>query len=238
MPAAGLSWRPFLLPKRGNAVAECEDAIAADPASGRFAIADGASESYAAGEWAKHLTAAFVHTGATENWLVEPRAKWQEQVSSQAVAWYAEDKYALGAHATFLGVTIARSGKNSLRWTALAAGDACLIVVRDGAIESAFPLDRSDAFSGSPPLVRSWGEEPMWEFGMGDLQPGDRLLMATDALSQCLIASAEGGAFAGPEVLNLTDGAAFAAWIDAARTAGRLKNDDVALGIVEYGKRP
>ena len=40
-----LRWRALSLPKQGHATDEYEDAWAADPAAGRFAVADGASES-------------------------------------------------------------------------------------------------------------------------------------------------------------------------------------------------
>src|SRR3954470_21129595 len=101
-----LHWRSFLVPKDGHAADECEDAVAGDPAAGRFAIADGASESYAAGEWARALVEAFVRDGADPDWLVGPRIAWHEQVAGRAVAWYAEDKFASGGHATFLGLTV------------------------------------------------------------------------------------------------------------------------------------
>lgn len=45
----------FRLHKRGNAPEEYEDAAAADLPAGRFAVADGATESSFAREWAKIL---------------------------------------------------------------------------------------------------------------------------------------------------------------------------------------
>jgi hypothetical protein len=224
-----VTWRTFLVPKRGHTAAECEDALAGDPAVGRFAVADGASESYAAGEWARALVRAFVDNGADTDWLIGPRVAWHDQVGTQAVAWYAEDKFASGGHATFVGLTI-----DDNRWTAVAAGDAALLVVRGGILVSSFPMDDSSAFNGSPTLVRSWGEEPAWEFGLGDLEPGDAVLLATDALAQALLATAEAGAFAGAELLALADEAEITAWVETARAAGRLKNDDVALGVLTF----
>ena len=57
-----LTWQSFFLPKRGNAAEEYEDAFAGDPASGRFAIADGASESCFAAAWAKIVVESYVKT--------------------------------------------------------------------------------------------------------------------------------------------------------------------------------
>ena len=106
MPQLSLHWRSFLVPKDGNAEDECEDAIAGDPASGRFAIADGASESYASGDWARLLVAAYVAKGPVENWLTAPQVAWKKQTVASAKSWYAEEKFTHGGHATFLGVTI------------------------------------------------------------------------------------------------------------------------------------
>ena len=227
--APALSRRTYLVPKRGHTVAECEDAVAGDPATGRFAIADGASESYAAGEWAKLLVESFVRDGAEGDWLIAPRVAWHDQVVGKAMSWYAEDKVAAGGHATFLGLTVVGP-----RWTALAAGDANLFVVRDGALDTSFPVESSADFGGAPPLVRSWGDEPNWEFGLGDLQPGDTLLLTTDALAQAILASNEAGTFIGPELLTLVEPEAFVAWVEAAREARQLRNDDVALVVLTY----
>ncbi|HVK08854.1 MAG TPA: hypothetical protein VM597_08775 [Gemmataceae bacterium] len=227
--ATALTWRTYLVPKRGHSATECEDAIAGDPAAGRFAVADGASESYAAGEWARLLVESFVRDGGEGDWLIAPRVAWHDQVVGRAVSWYAEDKFASGGHATFLGLTV-----TGPRWTALAAGDANLFVVRDGALDTSFPVETSAGFTGSPPLVRSWGDEPMWEFGLGDLQPGDALLLATDALAQAILASHEAGEFIGPALLALGEPDAFTGWVEAARDGGQLRNDDVALAVLEY----
>src|SRR5687768_9889427 len=125
-------WRCFLVPKVGHAPDECEDAAAGDPGLSRFAVADGASESYAAGDWARLLVEAFVALGPDGDWLKDPRADWQAAVAGGAVSWYAEDKFARGGHATFLGVCLT-PGPAGYEWEAIAVGDACLVLVRFGA---------------------------------------------------------------------------------------------------------
>ena len=50
----------FLMPKSDCTVAECEDAVAVNDSLGRYAIADGATEAFDAGKWAKKLTEAWV----------------------------------------------------------------------------------------------------------------------------------------------------------------------------------
>jgi protein phosphatase 2C-like protein len=232
MPVPALRWRSFLVPKVGHAPDECEDAAAGDPDVGRFAVADGASESYAAGDWARLLVEAFVATGPADDWLKGPREAWQQEAAGSAVSWYAEDKFAHGGHATFLGVSV-RPADGGMEWDALAVGDACLLHVRDGTCVASFPLTRTTEFNGSPLLVNSRGGVPAWKTGRGTLRPGDALLLATDALAQHLLEAAEGGDFPAAALLGLEEEDDFAMWVAMAREAGRLRNDDVALGVLE-----
>jgi hypothetical protein len=232
MPEPGLRWRSFLVPKVGNAPDECEDAAAGDADVGRFAVADGASESYAAGDWARLLANAFVATGPADDWLKAPREAWQQEAAGGAVSWYAEDKFARGGHATFLGVS-ARPADGGIEWDVIAAGDSCLLHVRDGQCIASFPLTRRSEFNGVPMLVNSRGGTPAWKTGGGILRPGEALLLATDALAQHLLESAEAGSFAGPGLLGLEEEDDFAMWVAMAREAGQLRNDDVALGVIE-----
>ena len=193
----------FLVPKDGHAADECEDAVGGDPAAARFAVADGASESFAAGEWARLLVEAFVGAGPAGDWLAGPRSRWQSAVGGGAVSWYAEEKRTAGGHATFLGLTTRAAGEQ-VEWEAVAVGDACLFHVVGGACLSSFPLARPADFNSSPTLISSRGGTPPWKATRGVLRPGEALLLATDALAQCLLASAEERAFAGPGLLRWT----------------------------------
>src|SRR4051794_22657947 len=105
MPDLPLHWRSFLVPKDGHAPDECEDAISGDVSTGRFAVADGAAESYASGDLARRLVNAFTKTGPVKNWLAVPRKAWNREAAGTANSWYAEEKLVAGGHATFLGVT-------------------------------------------------------------------------------------------------------------------------------------
>jgi len=232
MNPSRLSWRSFLLPKAGHAYDECEDSIDGDPETGRFAIADGASESYAAGEWARRLVTGFVSEGATDNWLTDSRNAWQEETGGGALSWYAEDKLAHGAHATFLGLSIRLAGE-SVEWEAIAVGDSCLFVISQDNPPVAFPVTQSSGFTSAPALVTSRGAGPGWKVERGTLRPSDILLLATDALAQYLLASSEEGDFAGPTLLGLEEEDDFALWVALARDQGKLRNDDMALGVVE-----
>jgi hypothetical protein len=233
MPTQPFEWHSFLIPKEGHAPDECEDAVAGDPKAGRFAIADGASESYASGDWARRLVDAFVASGPTENWLAAPRRAWlREATGSEQLSWYAEEKISHGGHATFLGVTV-RVQDGDASWEAIAVGDACLFVISHGALLSSFPILHSSQFSATPMLVTSQVATPTWTQQRGLMCPGDILLLATDALARCLLESAESDVFAGNDLIDMSNDD-FALWVAAARSTGKLRNDDVAMGVVSW----
>ena len=106
MPPADptLPWSVLCLPKRGNSEDEYEDAWAGDPAAGRFAVADGASESSFAGLWAQLLAEGFLSAPRPEDmprWLAGPERRWAAEVMGLELPWYAEMKREQGAFATF-----------------------------------------------------------------------------------------------------------------------------------------
>src|SRR4051794_1984465 len=115
-----LRWRALSLPKKGHAAEEYEDAWAGDPASGRFAVADGASESAFAALWARLLTEAYVAGGNPRDpgsWLQGPRRRWAGEVMGLELPWYAELKREQGAFATLLGVRVRRAARGrGLEW--------------------------------------------------------------------------------------------------------------------------
>src|SRR4051794_41014129 len=104
-----LRWRALRLPKSDHTAEEYEDAWAADPAAGRFAVADGASESAFAGLWARLLAEGFVaarRPRAFAGWRGGPRRRWAAGVMGLELPWYGEMKRAEGAFATLLGLAL------------------------------------------------------------------------------------------------------------------------------------
>ena len=125
-----LRWHAFHLPKSGNSAEEYEDAFAASPEHGRFAVADGASESSFAGLWARLLVEGFVKEARKPweetGWLKPLHERWAAEVNRRPLPWYAEMKRQEGAFATLLGFAL----RSPDHWRAVAVGDSCLIQVR------------------------------------------------------------------------------------------------------------
>jgi hypothetical protein len=242
-------WQSFRLWKQGNAADDYEDASAGDPARGRFAVADGASEASFAAAWARLLVEHFVADPATPwrglDWLPPLRRQWAAEVDDLPLPWYAEEKRELGAFATFLGLVIrTRTEATPAYWRALAVGDCCLFHTRAGRLLRSFPLTRSEDFGNRPRLLRSRpvGSDELdrrREKARGLWQPADRLLLMTDALAQWFLLRTEQEQDPLAEIdsllLESSPGEAFAGWVGERRRQALLRNDDVTMIIVDAG---
>ena len=248
--------RTFWLARRGHAPAEYEDAFAVNEVSGRFAVADGASEGCFTGLWARLLVDGFVaRTGqearAWSDLLPALQEQWYAEVYVQDLPWYAVQGVRQGASATFVGLALENSpissaaeqeSKASYDWQAVAVGDTCLLHTRGHALLHAFPLKRAQQFDNFPRLVGSCmsvenvrARQSLWSDGHG--QSGDRLWMMTDALAQwCLTENEAGGnpwsdlesLLAAPETED-----PFVSLMERLREASMLRNDDVTLLAIE-----
>jgi hypothetical protein len=242
-----LRWRHFQHWKKGNAAEDYEDAGAGDLHSGRFAVADGASEASYAAAWARLLVENFLSAPGKPwrglDWLGPARQQWAADVDARPLPWYAEEKRALGAFATFLGLGFrwSAAAKDGY-WRASAVGDCCLFHTRHGRLKQSFPLTRSADFGNRPRLLRSRPGaaeqlDAVYEQARGRWLPQDRFLLMTDALAQWFLLLTEQGQDPLAEIRCLLEeaspDAAFAGWIQQRRDQALLRNDDVTLIIVD-----
>jgi serine/threonine protein phosphatase PrpC len=237
-----MRWKAFRLPKRGNKMEEYEDAFAANPEAGRFAVADGASESSFAGLWARLLVEGFVKPASkpdpNSNWLEPQQKTWAKEVDNKSLAWYGEDKRAQGAYATFCGLVLRHTGKRpDEEWRALAVGDSCLFQVRQETLLKAFPLTKSDQFNNHPNLLNSRTDAAAQirahhQKERGTWRAGDHFYLMTDALAQWFLHGIEAGHRPWhhfDKIVNASNPeAAFADFIEEIRKRG-VRNDDVTL---------
>jgi len=229
--------RCLQLPKHGNSAEEFEDAFACNEQAGKFAIADGASESICAGEWARLLCEAYV--AGTSNgaeigsWLPGAQKRWRKLVADQPADWHVQEKLRDGAFSTLLGIQIETTGESAGRWRALAIGDSCLFLVRGDALRGSFPIERAADFGTRPNLIGSRQREHLRASVVsGTLHPGDHLLLMTDALAEWFHARTEAGAKPWQELEELTS-IRFPDWVSKRRSDHSLKNDDVTMVVIE-----
>jgi len=241
-----MDFRAFWLQKQGDAPDECEDAYAVDSILGRFAVADGATESVFAKFWADRLTYHFARGDCDDPcdltaWLPHAQSDWADEYEGRQLPWYAEEKMRDGAFATFLGVVVTSAKGQSYEWRAVAVGDACLFHTRAGELLQAFPIDQCEQFDNVPSLLRSKvpagdASQERAKNAQGAGQPNDRLWLMTDALAKWFLTEHQAGNKPWEDLERFRssddDAEAFATWIEELRNADRLRNDDIALVVV------
>lgn len=240
------------LPKSGNTRGEYEDAAACDLEGGRFAIADGASESAYAGPWARLLVEGYLRTplSTLQTWIGPLRERWLRELGSGPFPWYTQSKIEQGAFSTFLGLALEMkrvADKPITVWNAIAVGDTCIFHVRADQCVRKFPLERYEDFDNSPCLLCSRKgahapDEGTLESTIADnvCQPGDSLWLMTDALAAWFLQrDAEGSRpwdelKPSPELCKEDQVSEFETWVDWQREAQALRNDDVTLMVIRF----
>lgn len=227
-------------PKAGNTDAQNEDAAAIGPKVQRFAIADGASEGWQSGPWAKVLATAFVRTPpdpqSFPGWL---RATRDLAPRTESTSWYAEQKAALGSFSTLLGISFDTSIAGQIKWRALAVGDSCLFQYRGGKLIAQFPIESASDFTNRPQLISSTEmhelPEPEWFAGRAELR--DVFYLLTDALAEWFVLSSNANERPGKQLDQVTNVSqsktSYADWIKSLRGTKALRNDDCTAVRIE-----
>ena len=217
---------------------EYEDAAAGHGKAGRFAVADGATESAFAGPWAKALAEAFVKApvgpGGWPRWLPPVQRRWLKEIGGQELPWYLEEKFQQGAFATLLGVEL-QPGERAWEWRSVSVGDCCLFHVRGDSLLCSFPIERSTDFGSKPELLCSRsanGDRPEEQRAKGRARPGDSFVLLTDAIAQWALRREEAKWPPWSELRGLA-AESLPPWIEARWEAKELRADDVTLLFVD-----
>ncbi|MCP5024721.1 MAG: hypothetical protein GY929_00410 [Actinomycetia bacterium] len=244
--ARGVEAVGYWMAKRGNREDEWEDHFTLDEATGRFAVADGASSSAKAAAWAATLTRGFIadpfeagDPQALDRWLERRCLEFGELHGGELDEDVALDNWMhhgvaeQHGFATFIGVALARLAGDDLVGNWVGVGDACLFHVRDGALAAAAPLTTGDGFGSHPDLVTSDPEHRPLAVaaafrGEAHLSPGDSLLLVSDALAEWSlgVSPREPRVW---DVLTGLDRERFNALVNVLRDRGEMVNDDVTL---------
>lgn len=242
MSSSPLRWWRLAVPKRGHRPDEYEDSAVGDGTRGRFAIADGATESAFAGNWSMLLAEAFVRESVLncgwDAWLPEVRRRWTTVVSGRDMPWYLEEKVKQGAFATLLGLELNPMPTGDWEWKSIAVGDCCLFQVRSPELVCSFPIEHAAEFNATPELIGSRNAQtPRDQRARGRARPRDVFLLASDALSAWLLREHENNSPPWQEVMDIVHGpdpeTNFPRWVEALWEQGALKVDDVTLLAIE-----
>jgi hypothetical protein len=220
------------LEKSGSAKDEYEDAFAPskpiddDFEQFRCAIADGATESSFARQWAQLLVDGYLDR--TE--ISMTQEAFRTDLEGKELEWFAQEKADKGAFAAFIGLEL----HADQTWTAEAMGDCCLIQFRANELIKAFPLAFAHEFNNTPLLLSSNDPESNDTLisAEGDWQSDDVFVLASDALACWIITNQKDKGLL-LELLKIgDDNQAFNELVETLRARDsdqRLKNDDVTM---------
>jgi len=242
-----LATRQLLLPKLGHELSECEDAIAVDTLTCRFAVADGATEAFDARNWAQRLAQGWVQNqGALipeefREWVAAEGRELHDSWNGLSLSWYSEEKARTGSFAALVGVELDLK-TDVPSWKAIALGDTCLLHCRQGTLLKSLPLCRSESFTCAPVLVAS--DSSMHETCMksvvidsGICESGDLLWLLSDGVASWYLERFEKDEFGSGDFFETQDDDELKRFFDDERSAGRIRNDDVAIIRIEIQRR-
>lgn len=248
--------------RRGNDPEDYEDWFALDTPNLRWAIADGASESEFAAEWARILVEGFVYNPCLSEakltkWLGPLQEQWLQDARKLPGPWYTQFKVEEeGGHSTLLGVIAGekvcrKTGRTRPYWRAVAVGDSCIFQVRSGNLIRSFPMEKSSDFDNSPILISTKDDPTLVSARKAAYlpgkawRPGDTLLMMTDAIALWCFMLLENGLNPFDEIDWILSSrepeSAFAAWVEELRDEKKLKklrNDDTTLIVLRLESSP
>ena len=240
-----LQLRQLLLTKLGQEASECEDFLAVDRETCRFAVADGATEAFDARKWAERLAQHWVQRESTltleefRRWVAAEGRELQNSWNGLSLSWYSEEKARAGSFAAFVGVELDLNF-DLPSWKAIALGDACLLHCRGGTLIKGLPLSHSESFNTAPILVAS--DSSLHEGSMssvvmdsGTCQSGDVLLLMSDSVASWYLQLLENGS--SEDLFDTNCDEELKRFFDDERLAGRIRNDDIAIIRIEIRQR-
>ena len=229
--------REFHSPKLGSRETDYEDASAYDLELGRFAVADGASDSIFSGLWARSLCETFVNSNLKtdneesfiHNLVRISRDKWYREIKWDELKLFVKNKAINGSFSTFIGVeAIHKDSFDRLKITSV--GDSCFLYV-DGDRLFSFPLTKPSEFNISPTLIWSGYGAPFtsefrWKSpvykSLSTGIPGDEFVLATDAMSKWIMEFY-------PESWKVIHGEDLRGFFEEEVRKKQIRNDDLTL---------
>lgn len=182
-----------------------EDALAYNPKSGLFAVADGVGSASFANIWSHILVNRFVqeplmsdHPFEIEWWLRRAQDEYAKNKDTrpESVPTFAQEKAREGSKSTLVTVRFTQIGEESAQVILLAIGDSNALIAKKSTEEiEAFPLERASQFDARPLVIPTRLVDFDRDFQrcqtkIVTLHLGDTLVLATDAVSKWVLSQA------------------------------------------------
>ena len=170
-----------------------QDAFAAAPEQGVFALSDGVSNSDFPGTFSRALVRGFAARppaeGQLEAWVDQARGEWKDSVAPRLRGARQPE-----GSATFLGVQVVHGAGGGKQLRVVGVGDSALFLVRGGELAGAFPYTTASEFSGQTHALKTAGAISSHLVDSRiDAQAGDEAFMLTDALAKWAMERVEKG---------------------------------------------
>ncbi len=242
--------RAFWLPKDVHNAGAYEDAFDVDSVRGLVAVCDGVSSTIFAARWAGIVAKAAVaeppaanNPELLESWLHRTRHAWAHSIDETALAWHQKPKLLDGAATTLLWIEISQPDASPgvarpYRLRAYSVGDCCLFHVRGGHLLQTFPIQDSTRFDEHPQVIRSVlkrGEKLAFEAMETLCNPGDLLMLATDAVASWTLRQLEAGAAIDWDAYWNVSLEQWQHWLLELRQQNQIRYDDSTAILLRVG---
>lgn len=222
-----------------------EDAYGLDFELKRFAVGDGASESYDSKTWARMLVDKFISEPAiSQGWLDDAANDYLAKFDQARLSWSQLAAFERGSFATLLGVTIADDSRTA---RILGIGDSIAVLLDGEAIVDSFPYKQSPDFQQRPELFSTSPAHNMflsasnaisryvceWQFD-GLVSP--MILCMTDALGEWALRNVEEGKIGWSALSVIEDQDVFEALIVEERRTKNMRIDDSTLITLTFSR--
>jgi hypothetical protein len=213
-----------------------EDVFAVWPPSHGLALCDGASDSFAAADWARIVARGFARAGWWQGGFLRQRIEeYRRLFRGREMSWYERAAFERGSYTTLLG---ARLGAMGNYVDVLAIGDGLAVLLRDGQVARTFPFREPSEYDRDPVLISTIPEAnrvlrerngalqaTRWTFAGGHRW---EVLLMTDALGVWFLRGHCTGNH--PERdLGVLNRESFAPWVRERQGRGELRRDDCTL---------
>ncbi|WP_442869298.1 protein phosphatase 2C domain-containing protein [Bradyrhizobium sp. CCBAU 11357] len=221
----------------------CEDFVAGWRKEGRYAVSDGASESFDSAGWAKILCRHYLRDiNFGSDWIVGARHRYNAGRKVDLDDWSAQHASERGSSATLLGLTISPTNI-----VAHGVGDTTMFICNGSQNFTTFPAEPSGGYGNSPELLCSDSAQSRIsetdDFFLRHtlVHPapaigwyGTTLIVVTDSLAAWIVEGpVEDRWLRLNELCAVRDRDAFQALCVGAMERRSLRKDDFALLVIE-----
>lgn len=212
-----------------------EDVCGTLPFCHRYALSDGATESFAPRQWAQVVVQTFLERQVVDrDWIRRAGTRYARNFDRETMSWSAQAAFDRGSFATLLGLTL-DPGRQAAR--VLAIGDSLAVLGEGGRIRATFPYQRPEQFRQRPLLLATHLADNARLLAPGVLAQatvqwslrGLRdpiLVLMTDALGAWLLSDP---AVRWARLLRLRNRVQFESLVRTERACGQMRRDDTTL---------